>query len=143
MKKMKVLFHVNEAGRWNVALSHITNLLKDVGSEVVDVILIANGPGVNAYIDADKVEVMTGLAEQGVLFCACNNSLNMMCEEKKIRVPHGSLPTFVTSLSTIFSATSRNECLRYEFLPPFVSVLPAGITEIIRKQHEGYAYVKP
>lgn len=118
MEKMKVLFHVNEPDRWKVALGNITNLIKDVGGEAVDVVLIANGPGIGAYAEADKVETMSGLAGQGVQFCACNNSLKMMCD-------------------------AGNVCMRHESLPSFVTVVPAGITAIIRKQQEGYAYVKP
>lgn len=118
MEKMKVLFHVNESERWKVALGNITNLIKDVGSEAVDVVLIANGQGISAYADAEKVETMTGLAAQGVQFCACSNSLKMMCE-------------------------AGNVCMRQESLPSFVTVVPAGITAIARKQQEGYAYVKP
>jgi intracellular sulfur oxidation DsrE/DsrF family protein len=28
-------------------------------------------------------------------------------------------------------------------LPGFVKVVPAGVTELIKKQSEGYAYIKP
>jgi len=143
VEKMKVLFHVNEPERWNVALGHITNLIKDVGSEAVDVVLIANGQGISAYAEADKVEKMSVLAEQGVQFFACNNSLKLMCEQGNIRMPLDSLPQFITSLGNVFSSAARNDCMRYEFLPPFVTVVPAGVTAIIRKQQEGYAYVKP
>jgi intracellular sulfur oxidation DsrE/DsrF family protein len=34
-------------------------------------------------------------------------------------------------------------CINKESLPEFIHIVPAGITEIIRKQAEGYAYVKP
>lgn len=118
MDKLKVLFHVNEPDRWKVALGNITNLVKDVGKEAVDVVLIANGQGVNAYADGEKVEAMSVLAEQGVHFCACSNSLKMMCD-------------------------AGNACMRHESLPTFVCIVPAGITAIVKKQHEGYAYVKP
>ena len=118
MQKLKVLFHVNEPERCNIALGNITNLLKDVGSEAVDCVLVANGTAVIAYADASKVETMSGLAAQGVQFYACNNSLKMMCD-------------------------AGNVCMRHESLPPFVTVVPAGITAIVKKQQEGYAYVKP
>jgi hypothetical protein len=118
MEKLKVLFHVNEPDRWKVALGNITNLIKDVGKDAVDVVLVANGQGVNAFADGEKVAAMTTLAEQGVQFCACGNSLKMMCDQGAA-------------------------CLRHESLPSFVCIIPAGITAIIRKQQEGYAYVKP
>ena len=118
MDKLKVLFHVNDAERWNVALGNITNLIKDVGKDAVDVVLIANGQGVNAYADGEKVAAMSALADQGVQFCACSNSLKMMCD-------------------------AGNACMRHESLPSFVCIVPAGITAIVNRQREGYAYVKP
>jgi len=33
--------------------------------------------------------------------------------------------------------------LEEKSLHPFVTVIPAGITEIVKKQAEGYGYVKP
>jgi intracellular sulfur oxidation DsrE/DsrF family protein len=118
MNKLKVIFHVNENERWNIALGNITNLIKDVGEENVDIVVLANGPSVAAYVDQEKIEIMKGLSEKGAKFLACRNSLNKMCAEGII-------------------------CINEESLPIFVQVIPAGITEIIKKQQEGYAYVKP
>lgn len=118
MEKLKVLFHVNEVDRWGIALGNITNLLIDVGEGNADVIVLANGPSVSAYADAEKIEMMRGLSEKGVRFLACRNSLKKMCSDNVI-------------------------CINEETLPSFIGVVPAGITEIIKRQHEGYAYVKP
>lgn len=118
MDKLKVLFHVNENERWNIALGNITNLIKDVGEENVEIVVVANGPSVAAFIDEEKIKIMKGLSEKNAQFLACKNSLNKMCADGII-------------------------CINVDSLPSFVKVIPAGITEIIRKQHEGYAYVKP
>ena len=118
MGKLKDLFHVNEIDRWDVAFGNITNLINDVGEGNADVAVLANGPSVAAYADAKKVETMKGLSEKGAKFLVCRNSLKKMCSEGAV-------------------------CISEENLPSFVSVVPAGITEIIKKQHEGYAYVKP
>jgi len=37
----------------------------------------------------------------------------------------------------------KGQLVDEESLPDFVTVVPAGITEIVRKQAEGYAYIKP
>jgi hypothetical protein len=118
MDTLKVLFHVNEAERWGIALANITNLIKDVGQGNAEVVVLANGPSVSAYAYSDKVETMEMLAEKGVQFLACRNSLKKMCAEGTV-------------------------CINEEALPAFVKVIPAGITELVRRQHEGYAYVKP
>ncbi|MDA8326125.1 MAG: DsrE family protein [Nitrospiraceae bacterium] len=118
MSKLKVLFHVNDVDRWDAAFGNITNLINDVGEDAVDVAVLANGPSVAVYADAEKVETMRGLSEKGAKFLVCRNSLKRMCSEGAV-------------------------CISEENLPSFASVVPAGITEIIKKQHEGYAYVKP
>ncbi|HAK87780.1 MAG: hypothetical protein A2077_07655 [Nitrospirae bacterium GWC2_46_6] len=118
MEKLKVLFHVNENEKWNAALGNITNLFKDVGDEGADVVVLANGPSVAAFIDADKVDQMKALAERSVKFLACRNSLKKMCAEGTV-------------------------CIDENSLPRFIDIVPAGITEIIKRQHDGYAYVKP
>ncbi|MFA5354395.1 MAG: DsrE family protein [Thermodesulfovibrionales bacterium] len=118
MNKMKVVFHVNEPDRWNVALGNITNLIKAAGEGSADISVLANGPSVTAYADAEKVEAMKGLAEKGARFLACRNSLNKMCSEGSLCISEASLPSFIT-------------------------VVPAGIVELIRLQQDGYAYVKP
>ncbi len=118
MEKLKVIFHVNEKEKWDVALKNITNLIKDVGEGNLDILVLANGPSVGAYVDPIKIQTMEDLAKKGVRFLACRNSVKMMCSEGVI-------------------------CISEEGLPSFVTVVPAGITEIIKRQHEGYAYVKP
>ncbi|MNE94913.1 DsrE/DsrF-like family protein [compost metagenome] len=30
-----------------------------------------------------------------------------------------------------------------EALPSFVTIVPAGVLELVNKQHEGYSYIKP
>jgi intracellular sulfur oxidation DsrE/DsrF family protein len=118
VKKLKVLFHVNENEKWDVALGNIINLLKDVGEGGVEVSVLANGPSVAAYADEGKLAAMNDLAQKGVVFNACSNSLTKMCSGGTV-------------------------CIHKESLPEFIHIVPAGITEIIRKQAEGYAYVKP
>lgn len=118
MAKMKAMFHVNDNERWEIALGNITNLLKNVGEENVEIVVIANGPSVSAFIDQEKIEKMQELAQKGTRFLACKNSLNKMCSDGVI-------------------------CINEESLPDFIRVIPAGITEIIKSQQEGYAYIKP
>lgn len=117
MKQLKVLFHINEVERWDTALGNITNLLKDVGEDAVQAVALANGPSVNAFIDDEKLKKIKELIDKGVKFQTCRNSLKKMC--------------------------SSGVCLTEDSLPSFIGVVPAGITEIIKMQGDGYAYVKP
>ncbi|MCI4625363.1 MAG: DsrE family protein [Candidatus Magnetoovum sp. WYHC-5] len=119
MSRLKVLFHVNEEEKWNTALANVTNLFKDVGDGAADVVVLANGPSVKAYVDSGKLKVMEELARKGALFLACRNSLKKMCEEQ------------------------TGACVNESTLPDFVKVVPAGVTEIIKRQMDGFAYIKP
>ena len=78
MSKLKVIFHVNEPQRWEVALGNITNLFRDVGEENADVVVLANGPSVLAYTDESKVSQMKELSLKGAQFLSCKNSLKKM-----------------------------------------------------------------
>ena len=118
MEKLKVLIHINENEKWKVVLGNVTNLLEDAGGENVDVVVVANGFSVYGYADPDKVSPMEQLSARGVKFIVCRNSLNNMCQEGVA-------------------------CLKEAQLASFIGVVPAGITEIIRRQQDGYAYVKP
>ncbi|MBF0339030.1 MAG: DsrE family protein [Nitrospirae bacterium] len=118
MEKLKVIFHVNEPEKWEVALGNVTNLLRDVSPDKVEVRVLANGPSISAFADEARLSAMQGLAEAGVKFLACRNSLNKL-------------------------GCAGDVCINPENLPPYIEVVPAGITELIKRQAEGFAYVKP
>ncbi|HDH01275.1 MAG TPA: hypothetical protein ENG80_05650 [Nitrospirae bacterium] len=115
---MRVLLHVSDNQRWSMALGNITNFLKDVGQDNADIVIVANGPAVSSYASSDHMETMELLADRGVRFKACRNTLKKLCAEGAV-------------------------CITEDALPAFVEVVPAGISEIVRKQREGYVYVKP
>ncbi|MHB8158567.1 MAG: DsrE family protein [Desulfocucumaceae bacterium] len=115
MAKLKVLFHVNEPGRWQRALLNIHNFINDSGQGNVEVEVVANGAAVVVYGDGQDGELigeMSKLAGMGVRFAACRNALKM-------------------------------HSLYEDILPPFITVVSAGITELAIKQAGGYAYIKP
>ncbi|MGV1099390.1 DsrE family protein [Thiovibrio sp. JS02] len=118
MKEYKVVLHINETARWQVALGNAANLLKAAGEEKAEAVCLANGSAVLAYEDAALVATMRELAGKGVIFLACRNSMRKMKEEKKISIGE-------------------------EGLPDFVQVVPAGILALVERQQAGYAYVKP
>ncbi|BCV21100.1 DsrE family protein [Moorella sp. Hama-1] len=130
MNRLKVLFHVNESGRWQRVLVNISNFLNDVGQGNADIEVVANGEAVSIFgnrcllaggdgqgascgtANGSLVEQMKKLSEMGVNFVACRNAL-------------------------------KGQSIDEDSLPNFLTVVPAGITEIARKQAEGYAYIKP
>lgn len=118
MEKLKVMIHVNEMERWPVALGNVENLFASAGEDNVDVIVLGNGNSVGIYDDLQGIEEMRKLSKRGARFRACRNSLARL-------KPEGGNPPGESEL------------------PDFVEVVPAGIMEVISRQREGYAYVKP
>jgi uncharacterized protein len=118
MDELKVVIHVNDPERWTKALGNIRNLIRDLGEEKADIVALVNGPAITAFGNPELVAAMETLADQGVHFLVCRNSLENLCAEGVI-------------------------CLSENELPSFVDVTPAGITELVKRQNQGYAYVKP
>lgn len=114
---MKILLHVDENEKWNLALENGANVFAyDVAEgEAFDLELVANGAAVEALVqgaDGETVERMAELHDRGAVLAACGNAL-------------------------------RKRGISRESLYDFITVVPAGVVEIARRQSEGYAYIKP
>lgn len=122
---LKCLIHVNESERWPVAVGNIINLLNDVGDANISVIVVSNGAGVKGYISC---------AEEGAGICVSDtmDPLKKMEELSKRGV------RFLACRNAL-KANNIDE----KNLPAFVEVVPAGMTELIKRQKEGFAYIKP
>lgn len=116
MDTYQAIFHLTAIDKWPQVLANVTNLLKDLPKDSVEVIVLVNGPAVKSYDSTYEAatfkDKMTRLNEQGVTFKACNNSLNGLELSK-------------------------------DNLYAFVEIVPAGVSELVRKQQEGFAYIKP
>ena len=133
--EIKVIFHIDEAPKWDLLLHNVANLISAyalerpavcregskkelvVSANQADLQLevLANSMAVQGYmtdaIDADA-ELMQQLAKQGVRFVACANALAGLQ-------------------------------IQPEQLHSFVTVVPAGVRELVERQREGFAYIKP
>ena len=127
MVSYSVIVHVNEIERWPIALNNIRNLLNDAGAANVRVELVANGPAVLFYADetAERIPSIPDI----VLYRQGVQDMHTLYD-KGIR--------FIACANAL-----KMTNIAQAQLLPFVDVVPAGITEIVKKQAEGYAYVKP
>lgn len=115
MEQLKVLFHVSDNELWRKALANIENFLNDVG-ERGEVEIVANAAAVSAYYSTgEKKELI----------------------DEMVRL--SQMGVHFTACKNAIKAHN----LELSLLPSFVEVVPAGITEIVKKQGEGYAYIKP
>ncbi|MCL0080644.1 DsrE family protein [Peptococcaceae bacterium] len=127
MDKLKAIFHVNETANWQKTLTNINNFVKDAGISNANIKILANGSAVNIFKDD------------------CPTSSSCGCGSTKTT----SIPQQISELAQIGIeiAVCRNALKAHDLaenkLPSFVTVVPAGITELVEKQHQGYAYIKP
>ncbi len=112
--KIKAIFHVDELEKWNLLITNVENLLKGIDIKDSQVEIVANSKAVMRY-RKDFESDNTGLEEL----------------EKK-------------GISVIACNNALNSLkIEKEMLCPYVKVVPIGVKEIIEKQLDGYAYVKP
>ncbi len=111
----RVVFQVsdNDAAKWNLALNNIRNIQQDLGRENVDIELIAYGPGLN-MLKLDSA-VAARVAET-----LGNGADVFACEN-----------------------TMRSQKLGKAELLPNISFVKAGVTALMMRQREGWAYIRP
>lgn len=110
-----VVIQVSEAdpAKWEMALINARNVRKAYGDQNVGVEIVAYGPGLKML--RDDSPVASALEE------AKRNGVKLLACGNTMRMTH----------------TTRAELNRA------VDVVPAGIVEIMERQQDGYAYVRP
>lgn len=110
-----VVIQVSEAdpAKWEMALINARNVRKAYGDKPMEVEIVAYGPGLNMLRKDSPVS--TGLED------AQRDGVKLLACGNTMRM----------------TKTTRED------LNWLVDVVPAGIVEIMQKQNEGYAYVRP
>jgi intracellular sulfur oxidation DsrE/DsrF family protein len=115
-KKYRVVFHVDEGNRSRVkmALANVENLITDMGQDRVELALVMNGEGVMALLKNP------GLYKQEIESLAAKGVHFFACAHilSMLRLSEGALLDSV-------------------------QVVPAGVSELTRRQAEGWAYIRP
>ncbi len=116
MQKYHVVFHLDEPskGRADQVLRNIENLLDDLGKDNVEVELVANGGGVKALVEGPESH-----AEQ-VQKLVADGVCFVVCAH---------------SLSMLD--------INPESLLKSVVIVSAGVSELVKKQAQGWAYIRP
>ena len=114
-KRHKIVIQVSDAdvAKWNLALNNAKNLQDDVGAANIDIEIVAYGPGIGML----KLEspAATRIAE------AMKANVKVIACENTLRA----------------QKLTRDDML------PAISYVPAGVTEIMTKQSQGWAYLRP
>lgn len=113
--KQKVVLQVSDAdpAKWNLALNNARNIQSDLGKDKVDVEIVAYGPGLGMLKADSKVN--------GRLAEAIDNNVGLMACENTMR-------------NTKVSRDDMYHGIRY---------VDAGVVHIMKRQREGWAYLRP
>ena len=103
----------NDPARWNMVLNNAHNAQEDLGAANIEIEIVAYGPGINML--------------------------------KKESVVGGRIDDAVKSGVKVVACqnTMKGFKLTKDDMQQTVGYVPAGIVEIMKKQQEGWAYVRP
>jgi intracellular sulfur oxidation DsrE/DsrF family protein len=103
----------NDPAKWNLALNNVRNMQADLGAGNVDVELVAYGPGIS-MLKMDS-QVAPRIEE------ALRSGVRVVACEN----------------------TMRGQKLKRDDMLSDIGYVKAGVVEIIQRQNEGYAYLRP
>ena len=113
--KHRVIFQVsdNDPARWNLALNNARNVQADLGAQNVQIEIVAYGPGLN-MLKADS-------AAAGGLAGALDTNVGLIACEN-------------TMTNTKVTKADMYDGIAY---------VKAGVTHIMKRQREGWSYIRP
>jgi intracellular sulfur oxidation DsrE/DsrF family protein len=111
----KVVFQVSDAdpAKWNLALNNARNVQQDLGQDKVAIELVAYGPGIG-MLKLDSV------AANRVSEAMASGMSVVACEN-----------------------TMKNQKITREDMLPRIGYVAAGVVQLMARQKEGYAYIRP
>jgi hypothetical protein len=111
--KMVIQVSDNDTGKWNLALNNAKNIQKDLGKASVELEIVVYGPGIS-MLKAES-EVGNRVAE------AVESGIKVLACQN----------------------TMRGQKLTKDDMLASVGYVPAGVVEILQKQQQGWAYLRP
>lgn len=113
--KNKIVFQVsdNDPAKWGLALNNVQNVQADLGAETVDQEIVVYGPGIG-MLKADSP------VAQRIANALKTGVKVVACE-----------------------TTLKAQKLTYADMLPNIGYVPAGVVELMKKQQQGYAYIRP
>lgn len=111
--RMVIQVSDNDTAKWNLALNNASNIQKDLGKDNVELEIVAFGPGIH-MLKAES-EVGNRVAD------AVGTGIKVMACQN----------------------TMRNQKLTRDDMLSAVDYVPAGVVQILRRQQQGFAYLRP
>ena len=111
--KMVMQVSDGDAARWNLAINNMENVQADLGAANVDLELVAYGPGIK-----------------------------MLTLDSAVGTRVGNLVKAGVKVVACENTMHKQKLTRSDMLPT-VDYVKAGVVELIEKQRQGYAYIRP
>ena len=113
--KHKVVFQVSDADpqKWNLTLNNAKNVADELGEDAVEMEIVVYGPAIG-MLKADSA------VAKRVADALKNGTKVVACEN-----------------------TMKTQKLVYADMLPNIGYAPAGVVELMKKQREGFAYIRP
>ena len=113
--RQRVIFQVsdNDPARWQLALNNAHNVQTDLGKDKVQIEIVAYGPGIEMLKAESKVA--------GGLAGALDSSVGLIACEN----------------------TMQNNKVSRDEMYAGISFVQAGVTHLMKRQAEGWAYIRP
>lgn len=114
-KPNKVVFQVSDAdpAKWNLALNNARNVQKDLGADKVSLEIVAYGPGIGML----KMDSTVGSRVSEALA----SGMSVVACENTMNAQKLSRADMLTSIGYV----------------------PAGVVQLMQRQQQGYAYIRP
>ncbi|MDB5860661.1 MAG: hypothetical protein JWQ76_4350 [Ramlibacter sp.] len=103
----------NDPAKWNLALNNASNLQKDLGMDDVELEIVVYGPGIGM--------LKAGSPAASRISTALGNGIKIVACEN----------------------TMAGQNLQKGDMLPNIGYVPAGAVELMRKQQQGWAYLRP
>ncbi|PXX37849.1 DsrE family protein [Undibacterium pigrum] len=115
VQKSRVVFQVSDGDskKWDLALNNVRNVIKDMGKDNIEVEIVAYGPGIDMF---------------------------------KFESPAASRIDEVIKLGAhvvICENTMRAQKITKADMLDNLEYVEAGVSQLIKRQQQGYAYIRP
>ncbi len=115
MSANKVIFHIDEMAKWKLLLTNLNNLVAAVDARQFNIEVLANAEAVKYYQRNAEAQDSDTMQK-------------LKAQGVKFVACNNALKAHNIQPADLFD---------------FVEIVPAGIVELIDKQGEGYAYIRP
>ena len=114
-KANKVVLQVsdNDPAKWGLALNNAYNLQADVGADAVEIEIVVYGPGIGM--------LKTGSPVAPRIASAMRSGIRVVACEN----------------------TMTNQKLGKDDMLPSIGYVQAGVTQLMKRQQQGWAYIRP